>query len=352
MPPARPRIFDGHNDTLLDLHLEHRGGGRSFFERSSTGHVDLPRATDAGYAGGFFAIFVPGDESVEVVETEDGYEVPYASPIGTDYARSFTDDVLDLLHQTAAESSGDLQVATDARTVRSCVENDDSGIAAVPHLEGAEAVEPDLSNLDDLYDAGVRSIGLVWSRPNAFANGVPFQYPATPDTGPGLTDEGQDLVAACDDLGILVDLAHLNEAGFDDVARTASNPLVVSHSAAHERCPSTRNLTDDQLETVEDSGGVVGISLAVENLRPDGKQDTDTPISTYVDHVEYVADQVGVEHVAIGSDFDGCTIPESVGDVTGLQAIRDALRDRGFSGEDLRAICSENWLRVLEETWR
>lgn len=351
MPSARPRIFDGHNDTLLDLHLESRGGSRSFFERSSTGHVDLPRATDAGYAGGFFAIFVPGDESVEVVETEAGYEVPYASPIDPKYARSFTDDVLDLLHRTARESSGDLQVATDIETVRSCVETDGADVAAVPHLEGAEAVQPDLSNLDDLYDAGVRSIGLVWSRPNAFANGVPFQYPETPDIGPGLTAVGRDLVAACDDLGIVVDLAHLNEAGFCEVARTASNPLVVSHAAAHELCPSTRNLTDEQLETVADSRGVVGISLAVENLRPDGKQDTDTPVSTYVDHVEYVAEEVGVEHVAFGSDFDGCTIPASVGDVTGLQAIRDALRDRGFSEEDLRALCHENWLRVLEETW-
>lgn len=350
MPAPSPRIFDGHNDTLLDLHLEERGGGRSFFERSTTGHIDLPRATDSGYAGGFFAIFVPGDESVEVVETEDGYEVPYASPIDPEHATSFTEDVLADLHRIARESDDDLHVATDIETVRSCVENQDAGMAAMPHLEGAEAVNPDLSNLDELYGAGVRSIGLVWSRPNEFAHGVPFRYPESPDIGPGLTEAGRELVAACADLGIVVDCAHLNEAGFWEVDECSPNPLVVSHSAVHTLCPSTRNLTDDQLDAVAASGGVVGISLAVENLHPDGDQNT-TPVSTYVDHVEYVADRVGVEHVAIGSDFDGCTIPDSVGDVTGLRAIRAGLRDRGFSEHDLRQICSENWLRVLEGTW-
>jgi len=351
MASPEPPIVDGHNDTLLDLHLEERGGGRSFFERSSAGHVDRPRAIDAGYAGGFFAIFVPGDAPVEIVETEAGYEVPYADAIDREHAKAFTYDVLARLHRTAWESQGDLVVATDVDTVRDCVDSSDGRIAAIPHLEGAAAVDPDLSNLDFLHAAGVRSIGLAWSRPNAFAHGVPFQYPETPDIGPGLTDAGRELVAACEARGILVDLAHLNEAGFWDVADGSTTPLVVSHAAVHAICPSTRNLTDEQLDAIAASDGIVGISLAVENLRRDGDQNTDTPISTYVDHVEYVADRIGVDHVAIGSDLDGCRVPDPVGDVTGLQAVRGALRERGFTEDALAKLCYENWLRVLDETW-
>lgn len=350
MVAPTPRVLDGHNDTLLDIHLQDRGGGRTFFERSTTGHVDLPRATDAGYGGAFFAIFVPGDGDATIDRTDDGYAVPYADSVDPSHAKSFTYELLARLHRTVGESGGRVRIATDTETVRECIRRDDS-IAAIPHLEGAAAIEPDRSNLEFLYAAGVRSIGLVWSRPNAFAHGVPFRYPETPDVGPGLSEAGLALADACEDRGILVDLAHLNEAGFWDVAERTRHPLVVSHAGVHDICPSTRNLTDGQLDAIAESNGVVGISLAVENLRADGEQVTDTPVSAYVDHVEYVADRVGVDHVAIGSDFDGCTIPDSIGDVTGLQAIRQALRERGFSEGDLERLCHGNWLRVLEATW-
>jgi len=344
-----PRVFDGHNDTLLDLHVDERGGGRSFFERSETGHIDLPRARDAGVGGGLFAVFVPYDEPLEMVRTDDGYRMPLAPAVDTERAREFTDDMLARLSRLERESAGDLRVCRSVEEIRSAWADD--ALAAVAHLEGAAAVEPDLSNLDSLYAAGVRSIGLTWSRPNAFATGAPFAYPRTPDTGPGLTDAGRALVRACEERGIVVDCAHLNAAGFRDVAETSDAPLVVSHAAVHDICPSTRNLIDAQLDAVGDSGGVVGISLAVENLRPDGEHGVDTPVSVVADHVEYVADCIGVEGVALGSDFDGCTVPESVGDVTGVPTILDALRERGFNDADIEQFAAENWLRVLGETW-
>ena len=114
-------------------------------------------------------------------------------------------------------------------------------LAPVLHIEGAEAIDPNFELLDVLYEAGVRSLGPVWSRPNAFGHGVPFRRPSSPDTGPGLTDLGKELIGACNRLGILIDLSHLNERGFWDVAAISNAPLVATHSNAHALSPHSRN---------------------------------------------------------------------------------------------------------------
>src|SRR5690606_476421 len=123
------------------------------------------------------------------------------------------------------------------------------------------------------------SLGPVWSRDNAFAHGVPFAYPSSPDTGPGLTDAGKELVRACNRMGILIDLSHMTEKGFFDVARVSDQPLVATHSNVHAITPSARNLTDRQLDAVRDSKGVVGLNYAVSFLREDGQERADTGIA-------------------------------------------------------------------------
>jgi membrane dipeptidase len=223
---------------------------------------------------------------------------------------------------------------------------------AVLHLEGAEAIDPGLESLDFWYEAGLRSLGLVWSRPNAFGHGVPFVSPSSPDTGPGLTDAGRGLVGRCAELGIMVDVSHLNEAGFWDVSRLGVGPIVASHSAVHALCQTSRNLTDAQLDAVGASGGLVGIVFAVPFLRADFADDADTPLSLIAEHAAYVAERIGVAHVALGSDYDGATIPAPLGDVAGTPRLLDALGDAGFGSEDLAAIAWGNWRRVLGEWWR
>ena len=123
-------------------------------------------------------------------------------------------------------------------------------LAAVLHIEGAEAIDANFELLDVLYAAGLRSLGPVWSRPNAFGHGVPFRCPSSPDTGPGLTDLGKALIGACNRLRILIDLSHLNERGFWDVAAISNAPLVATHSNAHAISPHSRNLTDRQLAAI------------------------------------------------------------------------------------------------------
>ena len=205
--------------------------------------------------------------------------------------------------------------------------------------------------MEEFYSQGLRSVGLTWSRSNAFAHGVHFGFNESPDTGPGLTGAGKELVSACNDLGIVIDLSHLNEKGFWDVAKLSQHPLVATHSAAHKICPSTRNLTDEQIDVIGESNGIVGINFHVGFIRSDGKRDSNTPLTTLADHAAYIADRIGPEHVALGSDFDGATMPDELGDVSGLPKLVDALRSAGFNEEEIKKIAQDNWLRILSDTW-
>ena len=349
-------VFDGHNDTLLNLLLRKRGGGRDFFERSTAGHVDLPRALEGGFGGGFFACFAPPnpkdgwDEESALRLTDEGYEVAGSPPLDPDYARGFADAMTKLLFRLEEESEGRVRVVRTADGLEGCLR--DGALAAILHFEGAENLGPDPGALEEVYGLGLRSLGLVWSRPNAYASGVPFKFPASADTGPGLTDAGKKLVRECDRLGVLVDLSHLNERGFWDVAGLSEAPLVATHSNAHALCPSSRNLTDRQLDAIRDSDGMVGVNFAVAFLREDGKDDANTPLATVVRHVDHLVGRVGIDRVGFGSDFDGAKVPKEIGDVSGLPRLLEALEKSGYGETELRKLAHENWTRVLRATWK
>lgn len=353
--PSGPPVFDGHNDTLVALHCPGPDGDRSFLERSSRGHVDLPRAVEGGFGGGFFAIFVPPSESGHdtpgpLAFGDEGYDIPLPPPLGLAYAQRFTRAVMADLFRLETQSGGKLRVVRNVNEIADCLRRGD--IAAVLHFEGAEAIDPDLDALHVFYSAGLRSLGIAWSRPNVFATGAPFRFPGSADVGPGLSERGKDLVRACNKLGIMLDLSHLNERGFWDVAALSEAPLAVTHTAAHALCRSTRNLTDKQLDAVGASGGVIGVIFFAGNLRADGHQEADTPIAEIVRHVHYVAARIGIDHVALGSDFDGSTIPAELGDVAGLPKLIEALRTAGYDEAALRKVTHENWLRILGQTWK
>jgi membrane dipeptidase len=320
-------IIDGHNDLVLHL-----------WRGEPTMHLDLDAARAAGFAGGFFALYVPSPRAPDPEETP--YAMPLPEPIPHEEAAAVAEELFATLCElpvTRAVSADDFR---------------DGEVAAIVHLEGAEPLAPDLSDLERWYERGLRSVGLVWSRPNAFAEGVPFRFPASPDTGPGLTEAGRALVGACNRLGILLDLSHLNEAGFWDVQRLSQAPLVATHSNAHALCPASRNLTDRQLDAIRGSGGVVGVNFAVAFLREDGHNVPETPIAEIVRHVDYLAERMGVDHVAFGSDFDGAMVPAELGGAAGLPKLVEALRDAGYDDDAVAKVTHGNWLRVLRETWR
>jgi membrane dipeptidase len=224
-------------------------------------------------------------------------------------------------------------------------------LAAVMHIEGAEAIDPDFRALDVLYAAGLRSIGPVWSRPTIFGEGVPFRYPATPDIGGGLSEDGKRLVKRCNELGIMIDLSHLNEAGFWDVAAISDAPLVATHSNAHAICPHTRNLTNKQLDAIAESDGMVGLNFAAAFLRADGQMRADIPLTTMLRHLDHLMDRLGEDRVGLGSDFDGALVPDKIGSAAGLGVLRGAMREHGYSEELIKKLAHENWLRVLKKTW-
>lgn len=350
-------IFDGHNDTLLRVCPPGGGEGRSFFTRSEEGHLDLPRAREAGFSAGFFAIFVPApteDQSGPpdprlIQKTKEGHEVQMAAPIDPEYAAETTRAAVGDLYRLEEAADGAIKVVRNVGELIHCLDQD--VLAVVLHFEGAEAIDPRLRNLEAFYEQGLRSVGIVWSRPNAFGWGVPFKFPASPDIGPGLTGAGKELVRACNELGIVLDLSHLNEQGFWDVARLSDAPLVATHSDVHALVPTPRNLTDEQLAAIGDTNGVVGINFAVGFLSSDGRHDGDAPMATIVRHLDYIAQHIGIDHVALGSDFDGATIPSEMGDVTGLPRLLAALSDQGYDDEALRKVTHGNWIRLLRDTW-
>jgi membrane dipeptidase len=333
------RIFDGHNDALSRVAKAGPAAAAQFLDGGEEGHVDLPRADRGGLAGGCFAVFTcdPPEGAYE-----SGAYFDVADP-GRALAEALAQAAL--LFRLERRSGGRMRVG------RGVADLDGEGLAAVLHLEGAEPIDPSLDELEVLHAAGMRSLGLVWSRPNAFATGVPFRFPGSPDQGPGLSDAGRALVRACNELRIVVDVSHLNAKGFWDVAELSGAPLVASHSGAHVLCPSPRNLTDDQLRAIGASGGLVGINFHVGFLRADGADDADTPLATIAAHATHVAEVAGVEAVGLGSDFDGATMPAAVGDVAALPRVVDALREAGFTEPELELIAERNWRRVLAATW-
>jgi membrane dipeptidase len=337
-------VFDGHNDTLT--RHDHAG----FATGRAGGHLDLPRMRRGGMRGGIFAVFTPSARARKrPLPRNDGVlEFPHAPPVGHAKAAAHASATAGRLF--ALERAAAVRVARRIADLDAARE-DDGPPVAVLHLEGAEAIDEGLEAIETWYQAGLRSLGPVWSRPNAFGHGVPFIFPSSPDIGPGLTTAGHALVRRCAEVGILVDLSHLNEAGFWDVARLDTGPLVASHSGVHSLCAASRNLTDAQLDAIGASGGLVGIVFACPFLRADFADNADTPLELIAEHARYVAERIGVEHVALGSDFDGATIPTLLGDVAGMPRLLTAFADAGFTPGETTAIAWENWRRVLVECW-
>jgi membrane dipeptidase len=344
-------IFDGHNDAVQHL-AEYREGGRDFLARSEDGHLDLPRARQGGMIGGLFALFSKEERAPpdDFRRTADGYEIRLAAPLETAQARSCINSQLTALKSMVTRAAGQIQWATTVGEIEAGLT--DGQFVIVLHLEGAEAIDPDLNAIEQLYASGLRSLGPVWSRPNIFGNGVPFAYPRSPDTGPGLTDAGKRLVRACNHIGIMLDVSHLNERGFWDLAAINRAPMVATHACAHAICRSTRNLTDRQLDAIKETDGVVGFNFSVCDVRPDAMLDPNISIDVVVRHLGYLVERMGEDHVAFGSDFDGAVMPLPIRDASHLPNLIKALRTSGFDDATLRKIALENWMRVFRQTWR
>ncbi|MGY6633444.1 MAG: dipeptidase [Alkalilacustris sp.] len=338
---AQQAVFDGHNDVLMKLWKAGDRTGAGFFD-GLPGHLDLTKCRAGGMMGGLFAIWVPGPADAQPAEDDPA---PIFAPLEPDHARRVTGEMAASLIRMARARPDALRICTDSAQIAAA--EADGALAVVMHLEGAEGIGPELDELYLLHAAGLRSIGPVWSRDNIFGHGVPFRFPSSPDTGPGLTDAGLRLVRAAEALGMVIDLSHMSEAAFDDVARSTQGPLVASHSGVHALCPTSRNLTDRQLDAIAERGGLVGVNLAVQFLRRDGVKSADTPLSDVLRHLDHLIARLGEGGVALGSDFDGAVVPGAIGSAAGLPALVTAMRDAGYGEALVARICRDNWLDLL-----
>lgn len=348
---SKIQAFDGHNDVLLRL-LDHFAADPvgAFIEGRDHGHLDLPRARQGGMVGGLFAIFPPPKEAsgAGVTPTTDSLNLPLPPPLSIADAQASTFAMAAILLRLVEGSGGAISLCRNRAEIDAAIAA--GSLATVLHIEGVEAIDTDFYALEVLYAAGLRSLGPVWSRSNAFGHGVPFRFPSSPDTGPGLTDAGKDLIRICNEKRILIDLSHLNEKGFWDVAALSSAPLVATHSNVHALCPSSRNLTDKQLSAIAESNGMVGLNFATCFLRSDGATRPDTGLDVMAQHLDYLIDKLGEDRVGLGSDFDGAGVPEDIGSVAGLPVLFDYLRGRGYNDALLAKIAKDNWLDLLERT--
>jgi membrane dipeptidase len=351
--PAPLPVFDGHNDFLYRLHAAPERREAIWLRGEGAQQMDLPRMRQGQFAGGFFAVYVPSPQDFDaaaVLEAMDNppYDLPLPALIDEAAARPVAMAMAGHLLWMERAAPGAFRLCRSAAEIRACM--DQGVIAGLMHFEGAEAIGPDLDSLHLYHAMGLRSVGPVWSRPTIFGAGVPFRFPGHPDTGPGLTALGEDLVRACNRLGIVVDLSHMTEKGFWDVARISQAPLVATHSNAHALTASTRNLTDRQLHAIRDSGGMVGLNFATCFLRPDGRESPDIGWEPVLAHLDHLIAEAGEDHVGFGSDLDGATLPRGIGDVAGLPALQQALRAHGYDEALMVKLCHANWLSLLERT--
>ncbi|MEL6206044.1 MAG: membrane dipeptidase [Pseudomonadota bacterium] len=361
LAPAGPpdAVFDGHNDTVLRLELAARAGAPRPFAledvtegagsnrfRDRRLDIDLVRAARGGFAGGLFAMFTPSGIGPTGLSDDDPDNIVRDGSVDQPTALAFTTALFARMRQLARAHPDRFAVVSTVAEARAAMAA--GQVAAIPHIEGAECIDTDLAALEVLHAAGLRSLGPVWSRSNAFGHGAPMAAQPDLEPGEGLTAAGKALVATCEAMGILIDCSHLTEKGFWDVAAATDQPLVASHSNVHAIAPSARNLTDRQLDAVAERGGLVGLNFHVSFLRPDCRHDRDTPMEVLLRHLDHLIERVGEDGVALGSDFDGCLLPQEIGDVSGLPALMSAMRRAGYGEPLVAKIARENWLRLLE----
>lgn len=313
-------VIDGHTDVLLGL-IQQR---RKFWEESDRGHVDYPRMKKGNVLAAFFAVW-PG--------------------INQYYIQKGTRQLLELVEEPKnnaifIKKPEDLEKA-----------DKEGKVGVIFHIEGIGGFDTEFHLLNFLYRLGLRSFGITWSDLNIFGSGSSFD-PSTPIDTRGITGEGRELILEANKLGVIVDVSHLSDKSFWDVLNISKKPVIASHSSCRAISPVSRNLTDEMIKALADSGGVMGINFGNMFLREDCGRSDDTPFTKIIDHVDHVKNLVGPNHVAFGSDFDGTGVPAEVKDVTGFNKLVAEMEERGYTDEDINKICHGNFVRIFKKVWR
>lgn len=327
---------------VADMHADSLLWKRDLLERSDRGHLDLPRLIDGRYALQVFSSVTQSPKGQNYnangadTDTVTSLAMIDLQPIRT--WRSLLQRSLwhaEKLHDFAARSQGRLRLVTTASGIDRLLADRRSGgvvVGAMLSIEGLQDLEGKIENLDVLYAAGFRMAGLAHFFDNDVAGSMHGMRKE------GLTPLGQQVVRRMEALGMIVDLAHSSHAAVAEVLAMAKRPVVSSHGGVRATCKANRNLSDDEIRGIAKTGGVIGIGYwegAVCSIKPEAVARA----------IAYVRDLVGIDHVGLGSDFDGATTTGF--DASQVAVITQALLDSGFSEEDIRKVMGGNVLRVI-----
>jgi len=360
-------VADTHND-ILDECLEKNYS----FDQALKGktHSDLQRFKEGGVDVQVFSVYCDGKQ-----------KEPF----------NFANRMIDTLYATIARNPDKITLVTNSRELRKAVH--DKKLAAMIGVEGGHMMEADLGKLDSLYNRGTRYMTLTWNNSNSWATSAMEETIDSLRHQPkGMTDFGRQIVRHMNQLGMMLDLSHVGEQTFWDAISTTTKPVLVSHSSVYSICPVFRNIKDDQIEAIGKNNGVIQLNFfsgfldtnfqkrndafvlrhkaekdSVLLLNPDKnaannfinlkymaeREAMRPPLSLLLDHLDYVVQMIGVDHVGLGSDFDGVgSLPQQLDDVTTYPIITQALMARGYSNKQIRKILGGNFLRVLKANER
>ena len=314
-----------HNTIMLDLHndiLERISADTSYRlkNRNTYNHTDIPRLREGGVDLQFFAIWVSPNQYT-----------------------NYYQQALYMLNLFNREMNDNINSIAQARNWRQADSIINQGkIAAVIGVEGGHHIEDSIEKLLNLYNAGMRYLTITWNNSTSWAVSAADNRSTTV----GLSDFGRQIIRKLDSLGVIIDVSHTGIKTIQDILQVTNNPIIASHSGARALRNHTRNLYDWQIQDIANSGGVIGVFF----YPPFLNGTSNATIQDVINHIDYIKNLVGIDYVAIGSDFDGIGItPFGLEDVSKFPALTEALFNRGYSREDVEKILYKNFRRVFSQ---
>ncbi|MEJ5055342.1 dipeptidase [Sphingobacterium sp. MYb382] len=352
-------VVDGHNDVIYESIFP----GRDIGKRLKQGHTDLPRLREGGVDVQVFAVW------------SDDKKFPKGK------AFKHANAQIDALEAMVNKYPKEIALVKNSKEVQLAL--DAGKIAAIIGVEGGNMIESSVENLEVLYKRGARYLTLTWNYNLPWVTAAAIESKTSSDKGKGLSEQGKVIIKRMNELGMMVDLSHVGEKSFYDVMAITTKPVLVSHSNAYALMPHYRNLKDQQLAALKKNGGVIGVNFysgfldpgfndrvkhlykqhfgaqASDKLSPIRQYErlplalrrkADAPLEKLLEHIDYLVKKVGIDHVAIGSDFDGIeSSPQGLEDVSKFPLLTEALLKRGYAKTDIAKIMGQNFLRILKE---
>ncbi|MDY6820917.1 MAG: dipeptidase [Deferribacterota bacterium] len=313
-------LVDLHCDTLLNI----SDNNTDIAKRNNIGHIDIPRMIGGGVDIQVFAAWVAPDYYPD-----------------RSFERTAT---LIKAFKGTVRSTSVLEQAYNTSDLKRIKK--EGKIAAILAIEAGDALEGKLENLDYFYRQGVRYITLTWNYSNQIADGVSKSFKGSNRSNGGLTPFGRAVIERMNQLGMLVDVSHLSEESFWDVIKASKSLVIASHSNAWQVCNHERNLKDEQIVAIASKGGVIGVANVAPYLNDSGE----ATIDDIIKHINYIVDLVGINHVSIGSDFDGTDeVAKDLEDSSYFPNLTRRLIEEGYTLDDVKKIMGENFIRVFKE---